>query len=119
MIGIAWVSGEPLEMAGRVPAVDHRQAEVHQNQIRALALGGSDPLLAVMGDDHLEALSLEPSAQHVDVVFVVLDVQNLSHRAALMPRVWVRRRADQLVQLGEQRLAAGVTLMQHLQHRAV
>ena len=82
MTGIARVSGGLLEPPRRLPAVQHRQAEVHQHQVRPLAPRGLDPLRAVRGDDHLEAVPPEPPDEHVDVVLVVLDVENRWHRAA-------------------------------------
>ena len=42
-----------LEAPGRLPAVDHRQLEIHQDQIRLLGLRHRDALPPVLGDQDL------------------------------------------------------------------
>src|SRR5262249_48937566 len=81
-----------LEAARGFPAVDARQFEVHQNDVRPLGGGHLASLLAVLGGEHLELVGeLEPHLEHVDVVVVVFDVENLDHDAApmaLTPAGW-------------------------------
>src|SRR5262245_58408144 len=74
-----------LEAARGLPAVDARHFKVHQHDVRPLGGGHLAPLLAVLGGEHLELLEqLEPHLEHVDVVVVVFDLENLDHDAASM-----------------------------------
>src|SRR5207248_2896446 len=68
-----------LDLAGRLPAVQHRQAHIHQNQVRRLAPGQRHALLAVAGSDDLEPAPLQPAYEDALVHFVVLDHQDLRH----------------------------------------
>ena len=79
------------------PAVDHRQVEVHQDQIRLVLEGGGAALFAVLRDQHLELIQqLEPHLEHVDVVVVVFDVEKSCHDTAFdgtgAPSLATRRR---------------------------
>ena len=76
--------GRGLQPARRLPAVDHGQAQVEQDQVGRLALRHQDRLHAVGGEQHLVALALQPPRQHVAVELVVLDKQDLGH-AVLAP----------------------------------
>ena len=78
MTGIAWC-GVGLDAPGRLPAVHHRQAHVHQDEVGLLARGHLHALCAVDRDDDLEAVAHQPPRQHVAVHLVVFDQQDLCH----------------------------------------
>jgi hypothetical protein len=109
-----------LDPARRLPAVDDRQAHVHQDQIGVLRGRRLDRLLAVERHDDLEALANEPPRQHVPVHLVVFHQQDLghlflgySHAVGLVLGIHRRRRdapADGLAEVVAGRLALG----QHL-----
>src|SRR5262245_21807557 len=72
-----------LQAARGLPAVDARHFEIHQHDVRPLGGGHLATLLAVLGSEHLELVEqLEPHLEHVDVVVVVFDVEDLDHDAA-------------------------------------
>src|SRR5579863_2199853 len=71
------------DATGCLPTVDDGQAHVHQDQVRALALGHDDALLAIEGHDHLEAVSDKAAREHVAVHFVVFDQQYLLHQSSI------------------------------------
>jgi hypothetical protein len=79
-----------LEASRRLPAVQDRKAEVHQNQIGRRSAGDGEALLAVRGHDDLETGPLEAALEHGNVVLVVLDIQDLS-RKRLKPVPRARR----------------------------
>src|SRR5262245_8999487 len=65
------------------PAVDHRHFEVHQDEIRLLRCSHLTALFAVLSRQHFEVPEqLEPHLEHVDVVVIVFDIENLGHDAA-------------------------------------
>src|ERR1700684_2402007 len=68
-----------LDATGRLPAVDDRQAHVHQNDVGPFAAGQIDALLPVHGEHHLKAAADETPRKHVAVHFVVFDQQNFCH----------------------------------------
>src|SRR5215831_6896455 len=75
-----------LQSSRRLPAVDYRHFEIHQDDVGALAQRHRAALLAVRRRYNLEiAQELEPHLEHVDVVLVVLDVQYFGHDAASIP----------------------------------
>src|SRR5260370_39159967 len=75
-----------LEPPRRLPAVDHRHFQIHQDDVRALAQRQRTALLAVRRRHNLEiAQQLEPHLEHVDVVVVILDVEHFGHDAASIP----------------------------------
>src|SRR5262249_10025672 len=69
--------GCSLEPARGFPAVDHREAQVHDDEIGLLGFRHLDPLCAVDRDQYGEAGARQPVPEHVDVVVVVLDVEDL------------------------------------------
>ncbi len=69
-----------LDPAGRLPAVQPRQAHVHQDQRRRLRPRHGHALLAVDRDGDLVAAPGEAARQHVAVHLVVLDEQDLGHQ---------------------------------------
>src|SRR5262245_23949503 len=70
------------------PSIDHRHFEVHQDEIRLLNCSHLAALFAILRRQHLEvAEQLEPHLEHVDVVVVVFDIENLGHDAASIPLV--------------------------------
>src|SRR5262245_55937172 len=74
-----------LEAARGLPAVDARHFKVHQHDVRPLGGGHLAALLAILGGEHLELVGeLEPHLEHVDVVVVVFDVENVVYEAAYM-----------------------------------
>ncbi len=81
-----------LQAPRRLPAVQDRQAQVHEDECRQLAPRRVDPLRAVAGDHHLVALAPQPAGQHEDVVLVVLDIEYLRHSRGL-PALGVARPA--------------------------
>src|SRR5216684_382881 len=70
-----------LDPAGRLPAVQARQAHVHQDERGRLRARHRHPLLAVDRDGDLVAAPGEPTGEHVPVHLVVLDEQDLGHQA--------------------------------------
>src|SRR6266487_786210 len=75
-----------LQSPRRLPAVDHRHFQIHQDDVRALAQRHRAALLAVLRRHNLEiAQQLEPHLEHIDVVVVVLDVEHFGHDAASIP----------------------------------
>src|SRR5262249_48651228 len=68
--------GGGLDFTGCLPAVEHRQAQVHQDHVRPLARRHCDPLCTVGGDDDRVAGSGQTVLQHEDVIFIIFDVQN-------------------------------------------
>src|SRR5262245_57752454 len=81
-----------LEPPGGFPAVDHRHLQIHQDDVRLLGRRGLAALLAVLRRQNLEiAEQLEPHLEHVEVVVVVFDVEDLDHDAAFIR--WLRTHA--------------------------
>src|SRR6516165_9018861 len=75
-----------LQSSRRLPAVDYRHFEIHQDDVGALAQRHRAALFAVRRRYNLElAQELEPHLEHVDVVLVVLDVEYFGHDAASIP----------------------------------
>src|SRR5206468_3694825 len=75
-----------LQSARRLPAVDDRHFEIHQDDVGAFAERHRTALLAVRCCHNVEiAQQLEPHLEHVDVVVVVLDVEYFGHDAASIP----------------------------------
>src|SRR6266700_2353804 len=75
-----------LQSPRRLPAVDHRHFQIHQDDVRALAQRHRAALLAVLRRHNLEiAQQLEPHLEHIDVVVIVLDVEHFGHDAASIP----------------------------------
>src|ERR1700751_4553120 len=75
-----------LQSSRRLPAVDHRHFEIHQDDVGALAQRHRTALLAIWRRHNVEiAQQLEPHLEHVDVVVVVLDVEYFGHDAASIP----------------------------------
>src|SRR5262245_48118388 len=65
------------------PTVDNGHFEVHQDEIRLLRCSHLAALFAVLRRQHfVVAEQLEPHLEHVDVVIVVFDIENLGHDAA-------------------------------------
>src|SRR5258707_9518674 len=73
--------GGRLDPAGRLPAVQARQAHVHQDEGGRLRARHRHPLLAVDRDGDLVAAPGEPTGEHVAVHLVVLDEEDLGHQA--------------------------------------
>ena len=74
MTGMAARRGVRLEPARRLPAVEHRQAHVHQDQIRAArARAMATPCSPSTAISDLVAPALQPARQHVAVHLVVFD----------------------------------------------
>ena len=71
-----------LEPARRLPAVDDRKLQVHEDQVRLLLGGHRAAALAVLRHQHLVLVGeLEAHLEHVDVVVVVFDVEDPGHDA--------------------------------------
>src|SRR5271156_3849224 len=68
-----------LDAAGRLPAVDNRQAHIHQYDVGPFAARKIDALLPVHSEHHLKAAADETPREHVAVHFVVFDQQNFCH----------------------------------------
>ena len=68
-----------LELPRRLPAVQHGQAHVHQDQIGRFRLGQLHAALAVHRQHDLVAFALQPAREHVAVHLVVFDQENLGH----------------------------------------
>ena len=82
--------GTAPERAGNGPAVHDRQVHLQQHEVGLLRPDLRQRLLAVMGQDDVEAMAAEPARHHVPKLFVVLDKQDLGH-AALPPLLPLRR----------------------------
>src|SRR5215471_8580138 len=61
-----------LELTGGLVAVQHRQLDVHQNEIGMMAGCGGERLAAVLGLEHLVADIRQHVAEDAPVVFLVL-----------------------------------------------
>src|SRR5436305_8315914 len=72
-----------LELARRRPAIQHRQAQIHQNPIRPLARGKLHATGPLARDHYRMPLALEAALQDIDVVLIILYVQNLHARISL------------------------------------
>ena len=81
--GIALRRRIGLHPARRLPAVEHRQAHVHQDQVGLLGRRHGHALAAVDRDHHLEAVAREAARQHVPVHLVVFDQKNFRHCATV------------------------------------
>ena len=109
-----------LQPPRSLPAVQNRQTQVHEDERRRLAGGHGDALLAVPGHDDGEARPRQPAAEHVDVVVVVLDVQDLRHRGPPVGAGLARDDARQHApDLGQQLVALPRTLLEDPLDRAV
>ena len=73
MIGIVAQLGFRLDPPRRLVAVEHGQLDVHQDQVRALALGEAHAGLAVERLDQLVAGARQQIADDPPVVLLVLD----------------------------------------------
>src|SRR6516225_9469447 len=75
-----------LQLSRRLPPVDHRHFQIHQDDVGALAQRHGAALLAILCRHNLEiAQQLESHLEHIDVVVVVLDVEYFGHDAASIP----------------------------------
>lgn len=72
--------GVGLDRSRRFPAVQDRQAHVHQDDVGELDLGHRHALGAIDGHDDHVAPSFETPRQHVAVHLVVLHDQDLRYR---------------------------------------
>src|SRR6266436_8879984 len=70
-----------LDLSGGLPAVQSREAHVHQDERGRLRAGHRHSLLAVDRDGDLIAAPDETAGEHVPVHLVVLDEQDLGHQA--------------------------------------
>jgi len=68
-----------FELARRFPAVEHRQIQIHQNQVGTLGARHLDSLCAVDGEHHLKALARQPPRQHITIHLVVFNQEYLCH----------------------------------------
>src|SRR5262245_46160122 len=76
--------GVRLDLSRDLVAVDPRQLDVHQDEVRALSGSGADAVLPGVGLQHLVAGVTQQIAQDLPVLLVVLDHQDaLSHAQAL------------------------------------
>src|SRR5262245_53504031 len=81
--------------AGRLPAVEHGEAHVHEDEGGGFGPSLVDALLAVHGDDDLVASLRQTPREHVTVHLVVLDEEDLSHQVVLrVEPVWRPRRVE-------------------------
>src|SRR5262245_37092857 len=66
-----------FQSPGRLPSIHDRETQIHEDQIRMLRIGECDALCAIgCGQDRVTEAS-ETLFDHVDVVLVVFDVENL------------------------------------------
>src|SRR6516162_8329743 len=73
-----------LEPPRRLPAVDLRQVQIHQDQIGPLGRRYCDPGGTIPGaEDLILAEHVEPQLQHVEIVLVVLDIEQPPHGGTL------------------------------------
>ena len=72
--------GRGLDLTRCLPAVEHGQAQIHQDHVGPLAQRHCDALRAVGGDDDGVTRPGQTVLQHEDIVFVVFDVQNFHLR---------------------------------------
>ena len=70
-----------FETTGRLPSIDHRKRQIHENEIRPLAFRRCNPCLAVRCRDQLEFI-LKQLREQVPVEFDILDDQDLFHGTA-------------------------------------
>jgi len=86
MIGMSRCLRVRLQAARRLPAVDLRQVQIHQDQIGPLGRRHRDPGGAIRRAHELVAAEdVEAQLQHVEIVLVVLDVEQPPHRIFIEP----------------------------------
>src|SRR5688572_2971156 len=76
-----------LQFACRVPAVEHRQAKIHKDQIRHSIMCQRDCLTAVAREQHAIAASFQPAGQRIPARLVVFNhhdgpLVHVDHRAS-------------------------------------
>ena len=86
MIGMCRKSGLAFDPAGRLVAVDHRQLDVHQDEVGTVLRRHRDALFAVDGLDQLEAGIGQEIAQDAPIVLGVLDHENAFAQLAASAR---------------------------------
>src|ERR1700741_891547 len=79
-----------LDPAGSFPAIEHRQAEIHEDHVGLLADREFYATGTVARDHYGVALTLEAALKHVDVVLIVFDIQNLHARTPFTLACWPR-----------------------------
>src|SRR5947209_1107314 len=72
-------SRRPFDLSGGGPTVQHGQAHVHQDKVWCCGLGHLDALCAIDSKHHVKAPALKTADEHVSVVFVVFNKQDLNH----------------------------------------
>src|SRR5262249_47347084 len=63
------------------PSVHHGQIKIHDDDIGLLRKRRCAPRFTVLRYQHFEAFQFKSKLEHVDVVFVVFDIQNAHHEA--------------------------------------
>src|SRR5581483_10121783 len=73
-----------LYSASRIPATQHGEAEIHQNDVRMVAFRRLNTLQPVFSEGNLPAASDQASREHIAIQFVVFYEQDPRH--CVVPR---------------------------------
>src|SRR5262245_3812027 len=69
-----------LQTPRRLPPVEDRHVQVHEDNVRRIDRDRRNRLRAILGDRDFKSLDqLKAHLEHVNVVLIVLDVQNPAH----------------------------------------
>jgi hypothetical protein len=71
--------GVRFDAPRRLPAVHFSKGDVHEDEVGPFGVRHRDAAERVDGKTEVEALALQPSAQHVTVHLIVFDQQDLRH----------------------------------------
>src|SRR5690606_36296175 len=66
-----------FQFCRRIPAIEHRKAQIHQDDVGMFLPGSADAFGAVSGQDHPILLPFEAPAQHIATHLVVLNDEDL------------------------------------------
>lgn len=81
---LATVFSSAFAGARRLPVVDDRQAQVHQNQVERMLSRRLHARRALNGDNDLEVLAGKASRKHVAIHFIIFNDQNLGHERVVL-----------------------------------
>src|SRR6266511_2231986 len=76
---MACSAASAFKTASSLVAVQPRQLDVHENEVRPVRRRRGKPRLAVLGFDDLEIGAREQIPQDLPIVFLILDHQNALH----------------------------------------
>ena len=71
-----------FELPRRLPSIDDREPQIHQDEIGLCGLRNRDRLLAIDGQHHVVPAPLQPATQRVAARLVVFHDQDCGHRGS-------------------------------------